>query len=226
MKNHKMLFTSFFALALLFVEAATASTLLNPGEDGIFGSSESHIRLGKANPADRTVTMVTTDPAGESELASILRRLGSAGVIGGVVIRMEVLDINRLSSTANDAFLDGDHKTAFDCYGLLVALDENNQTARLELAKYLIQGIRETLEPKEADRMRASQLLIEASWLEITQHPGEPDHAGRLLKSYKTDVYSALSRLASERKHLEERIKESLQAQLFAEIKDIPADPF
>lgn len=228
MKNQlKVLSVSLLTLGWMSVTGQASTTLvLEPEKDGVFGAAESHIRLGKTDPAEKAVTMVTTDPVGENELASILSRLGSAGLLGGVVIRMEVPNTNRLSSTANDAQLDGDHKTAFDCYGILTALDTNNHIARLELSKYLIQGISGSLEPKEADRLRASQLLIEASWLEMTQHPGEPDHAGRLLKSYKPEVYATLSSLTGTNILLEESIKENLQAELFAKIKDMPADPF
>lgn len=228
MKNQiKILTTSLVTLgSMSVIGQVNASEVLKPGEDRVFGASGSHMRLGKSDPSDRAITVVTRDPAGENELASMLSKLSAAGLIGGLVVRMEVPNVSRLSSTANDAMLDGDHKTAFDCYGILVALEENNNTARFELSKYLIQGIRGSLEPKEADRMRASQLLIEASWLEMTQSPDEPDHAGRLLRSYEPEVYDALSKLSGEDKPFNDEIKERLQAQLFSKIKDLPTDPF
>lgn len=61
---------------------------------------------------------------------------------------MEVPDLIRLklSNTANDSF---EHKQAFDCYGILAALDPNNHIAKHHLANYLIQVIKESLDPKE-----------------------------------------------------------------------------
>ncbi len=202
-----------------------ANTVIS--EDKVFGASESHIRLGRVDSTDRSaLTIMARDQAGENDLARMLNGLIAAGLIGRLEVCMEVPDLIRLSNTANDSFEDGEHKQAFDCYGILVALDSKNHIAKHHLANYLIQGIRESLDPKEQDRFRACQLLIEASWLEMTEHPDEPDNSGRLVRAYEPEVYTALSRLVTNRQPLVETVKENLQAQLFAKIKDLPGDPF
>jgi hypothetical protein len=213
---------SFFVL-----ENGNASNELMPVEDGIFGISKNHITLGRSNTVGRSeITVETRDQAGESDLARMLNSLAAAGLIGRLEVRMEVSDKVRLSNAANDAFEEGDHKKAFDWYGILVAINPKDHIAKYHLANYLIHGISGAQEPNEQDRFRACQLLIETSWIEMTEHPDEPDNGGRLIQAYKPEVYTTLSRRVTEKLPLEDGIKEILQVQLFEEIKDQPADPF
>jgi hypothetical protein len=225
-KYIKKVSLSLGVLGCLFAsENGNAANLIS--EDRVFGASESHIKLGRGDTTDRsTLTIMAGDQAGENDLARMLNSLIAAGLIGRLEVRMEVPDINRLSSTANDSFVDGEHKQAFYCYGILVALNSKDHIAKYHLANYLIQGIRESLHPKEQDRFRACQLLIEASWLEMTEHPDEPDNGGRLVRAYESEVYNTLSKLVTNHQTLIETVKENLQAQLFAKVKDLPSDPF
>lgn len=209
------------------LENGTASNALLPIKDEIFGIAKNHITLGRPNPIDRSeITIATRDQAGESDLARMLNSLAKVGVIGRLEVRMEVSDRDGLANAANDAFSDGEHKKAFDWYGILVALNQEDHVAKYHLANYLIHGIVGAQEPNEQDRFRACQLLIETSWLEMIAHPDEPNNGGRLIQAYQPEVYETLSRYITEKRPLEERVKEVLQAQLFEKVKDQPADPF